>query len=185
MQNKLQLSLILLLIIMAILTTWLITTSGNIVLPESKPQNPDSLMTLVDAIKFSKTGQPHHIFKSAQLVNYLKNNMTKLKQPFYVFQNETESPWHICADRGKAYNGIDRIILNGHIKIQQLPGKNSRNLTLITDQMTFYPNRSFAETDRPVTIKQPGIIIHGIGLEVDLKTGNVKLRKTQGEHQKI
>lgn len=186
MQNRLHLILIILLIAISTSTTWLIITSGQVTLPQNKPQNPDSFITDVNAIQFDKLGKPGHIFKSPLLINYLQDNTTKITNPFYIFQNNNEPPWHVQSDQGKAIHGAKTIVLTGHVKIRQLPGINSRNLTLFTDKIIFYPKRSFAETDRPVTIKQPGIIIQGIGLEANLKTGEIKLlSKMRGEYKKI
>lgn len=185
MQNKLQFSLITLLAIIAISTIWLISTSGKIKLPLNKPQNPDSFINNVEAIQFNEQGKAHHSLKSPKLINYLKDNTTNIEKPFYTFQNEQDAAWNIQADFGAALHGMETITLTGHVTIQQLPGKNSRNVTLLTDKMIFYPSKSFAETDRPVTIKQPGIIIKGIGLQADLKTGKIKLlSKTKAEYKK-
>ena len=185
-RNKLQLSLIFTLSMMVLFTTWFTVTADKVTLHKNNPNDPNSFTTMVDAIQFNKLGQPYHIFKSPKLTNYLQNDTTDISQPFYIFKKDNEPPWHVRADRGKAYQGTDRIVLTGHINIQQLPGLNSRNIILLTDKMIFYPNRSFAETDRPVTIKQPGIIVHGIGLQADLKKGYIKLlSKTRGEYKNL
>ena len=185
MQNKLTWILMTLLIIMTGSTIWLIITSGQIPSPISQSKKPDALITDVNATQFNEFGKPQHILKSPRLLHYLKNNTTLITKPFYIFENGKEAPWHIKADQGKVLHDTKTIILTGHVLIKQLPGINSRHITLLTDKMMFYPQMSLAKTDRPVTIKRPGMIVKGVGLQADLKTGEIKLlSQTHGEYKK-
>lgn len=160
---------------------WFLLTTDFSLLHKVNPEHYDSFMTNVHGIKLDKFGKPHDELFSPNIKHYLTNDSAISEKPLFIFYGKDGPPWHVQADHAKSINGNKLIFLWDNVHIQQLPGPNSRNVTLTTTQMTVYPDRSFAETDKPVTIKQPGSIVHGVGMQADLNKGKVKiLSKTSG-----
>ena len=44
-----------------------------------------------------------------------------------------------------------------------------------TSQLYVFPDKQYAETDKPVTIEQPGSVINSVGLRAFMDTGKVEL----------
>jgi len=167
----------------AILTVWFIFTTNNQYFGSNKPNTPDSYMTDVYAVTLNKDGKVASILVSPKVTDYEQDNNTDIQTPFVTINPQQEPPWHIHADHAKVLNGSSKILLWGNVNIQQLPGPNSHFLTLLTTELTLYPDKSFAETDQPVTIKQPDSIVHAVGMQADLNKGYIKLlSKTQGQY---
>lgn len=140
-----------------------------------KPEHYDTFMTNVHAIKLDKFGKIHNELFSPKMFHYLATNTTISEKPYFIFYGNDGNPWHIRANHGKASNNNQLITLWDNVHIRQLPGPGSHQATITTSIAYLYPDRSYAETDKPVTITQPGSIIHGIGMQVDFKKGTVKI----------
>ncbi|MBU0455167.1 MAG: LPS export ABC transporter periplasmic protein LptC [Pseudomonadota bacterium] len=151
--------------------------------PTPNLNKPDSVMTYVVSTQFDAQGQIHATIKSPKITHYEKNDRSHFETPFIVLYPKNEPPWHITAKEGNALQGDKRIELIGNVVIRQLSGPNSHQIILKTSKMTFFPNRSFASTDQPVTITQPGNIVKSVGLTIDLNTGIIHLlSKAQGQY---
>ncbi len=160
---------------------WFLLTADFSLFHRSKPGHYDSFMTNVHAIKLNQFGKPHDELFTPNIKHYLKNDSAIAIKPIFIFYGKKGPPWHIQGDQAHSINGNKVVFLTGHVRITQPPGLNSRNVTLTTTEMTLYPKRSFAETDQPVTIRQPGSIVHGVGMTADLNKGDVKiLSQTHG-----
>ena len=183
MLNKKQIFVTIILLSIVVFTIWLIISANKISIHPNLPDKPDAFATDIKSVKLNKLGEIDRILISPKIVHYPKNNMSKITKPFAIINKKDEQPWHITSDRGEALEGTKKIILFGNVKIRQLPGENSKNITLLTTEITFYPDRSYIETDKPVTIKQPGNIVKAIGLQADLNTGYIKLlSKVKGQY---
>ena len=66
--------------------------------------------------------------------------------------------------------------LSGHSILHRLAYGDNPPLLITTDHLTLYPHDK-AVTDAPVTFKQgDGMVVHGIGCVLDLKTNTVKIQ---------
>ena len=146
----------------------------------------DIFMTNVHGIKLDKFGKPHDEIFSPMMKHYEKDDMTTGDTPKLIFYGQKGPPWHITSDHGQMLNGNQKIILWDNVIIKQIPGPGSRNATLTTTKIYFYPDTSLANTDQPVTLTEPGSIMNGIGMQADLNKGTMKiLSKTEGMYGDI
>lgn len=173
--------IIILISIFLIAFMWFLLTTDFSLFQRYHPEHYDSFMTNVHGIKLDNFGKPHDELLTPNIKHYLENDAAIAEQPIFIFYGKKGPPWHVQGDQANSIKGNKVIFLTGHVRITQPPGLNSRNVTLTTTKMTIYPDRSFAETDQPVTIRQPGSIVHGVGMTADLNNGKVKiLSQTHG-----
>jgi lipopolysaccharide export system protein LptC len=185
MLTKKRVTILFTLLIILLFSAWLIITSHSIKTTGNKPQTPDAFMTEITAVQFNKLGKLNNTLTSPKLVHYQQEDTTLLDTPYIIHYVEDEPPWHISAKHGKAVDETTKIILWEKVKFHQPPGPNSHNTTLLTSKMTYYPKKSFAETDAPVTIIQPGTIVHSIGLQADLNKVEITLlSQVRGQYDK-
>jgi len=162
------------LFIFLILSFWMVFHQNFRIFQNDKA--PDAFMTQAHIIRLNKFGKKHYELMSPKVQHYTKDDQTFSQKPFVIVYGENnESPWHINGDKSHSIHGDQKIILTGHVKIKQLPGINSNNVTITTSQLTWYPRRSFAQTDRPVTITQLNSQVHAIGMTADFKKDWIKL----------
>ncbi len=183
MFTKKQLIALIILIIIGLFTTWIFFSSQHLKYGRNNPNTPNAFMTDVYGVKMSKLGKPKSILISPKIVSYTVDNKMNIDKPFVIIHNKNEPAWHIHALHGTTFNNLKKITLQDNVHIRQIHGQNSRNITLKTSKITLFPDRSFAITHKPVTVIQPGTIVHAIGLTADLNKGYVKLlSKAQGQY---
>lgn len=141
----------------------------------SKQNIMDTFGTDIIAQNFSATGQLQDTLTTPYLQHYTQKNMTVMKTPYIVAQAKKGPPWHVSSQHGYMLHGQEEAHLWNHVKITQPPGLNSENATLLTSALTYYPKRGYVETDKPVTLLQPGTTIHAVGMTADLKRNKVDL----------
>lgn len=141
--------------------------------PASK--KPDQFMIGVTATKFGETGALHSRLTSPDIRHYPQDNTALVLQPNITVFQDTSPPWHITAKRAQASHGLQVIHLYDNVKMHQAAGADNQETTLLTQAMTFYPDRRFAETQKPVTLLQPHNRVDTVGMEVNMADGWVKL----------
>ena len=140
-----------------------------------RDQIPDQFMWDVSATKFDEKGVRTSELRSPHIVHYPKDDTSALKTPKITVYHAPAPAWHIQAKHGKTQEGTSIIDLSEDVRIHQAAGKNNYETTLLTQALTFYPDRHFAETDKPVTMFQPGSHVEATGMQADFVNNWVKL----------
>jgi lipopolysaccharide export system protein LptC len=84
--------------------------------------------------------------------------------------------WHLKSDRGQVRADGDDIALSGNVRvIGPAPGA-AGPLELTTESLRVNTPTEFIETDQPVKLRWSGNELNAVGLEADLKAGNVRLK---------
>lgn len=83
-------------------------------------------------------------------------------------------PWIITAD--SAHSNFDGSIItfSGNVLAWQTINSLIRN-ELKTEKLILEPNKKFAQTDKAVTISNPGNIVNGVGMQAFLQSNIIKL----------
>ncbi len=84
--------------------------------------------------------------------------------------------WHLKSDRGEVRAGGDDVQLTGNVEVTgPAPGSNLP-LTLTTHSLRINTPTEFIRTDDPVRLRWSGNNLEAVGMEADLKAGNVSLK---------
>lgn len=95
--------------------------------------------------------------------------------------NPGKAPWHLTANTGTVFERGKRIVMQGDVNAWQ-PAPDG-NTQIKTTQLTFYPDRDVAETDRKVYLSSPGTRINGVGMKANLDQQTFKLlSKVKSQH---
>jgi LPS export ABC transporter protein LptC len=84
--------------------------------------------------------------------------------------------WHLTADRGEAQADGNDVQLNGNVHVTGPSPGSEAALVLTTDNMRINTPTQFIETDAPVQVRWSGNVLDAVGMEADLKAGNVRLK---------
>ena len=154
----------------------LLPLSHHLDLPKiSTSRSPDWFMITAKATKTDETGQMVGRIQSPLLRHYTLDNRIAITMPFFILYDKDRLPWHITAEKSDIFQGKDqRIEFYGHVLVKQMPGKNSNEVTLMTEHFTYYPKTSQAFTKEPVTIMEPGATVHSVGFQADFKQSIIK-----------
>lgn len=142
----------------------------------SKKSFPDSY--IVDAIyhRMDNEGQEFALLNADYVEHIPKKNMTTLEKPYLVIHNE-ENVWRLRANHAQSENEFDSIYLSQNVEISRDETSDKSSLKASTESLLVHPRLQLVETDKTVTIEQPGLKISGHGLLGNLKNGNLKLLK--------
>jgi len=110
---------------------------------------------------------------TAKEVHHQQTN-SYFKQPQLIRYQVDKPPVKINAQSGIMDDDQQQVFLEGKVRIQNnvLSGGVRQ---LRTEQLTYYPQKDYAETDVPVTLLAPGHHVTAIGLQADLKNGRMDL----------
>ena len=173
--DKKLLAVILIVPLTSIAITWLVFQSSqvkqnNILFPEQN--NPekiaDTFFNHSTIINFSETGLPKSKIIGEQLFHYPGEEDSEIINPRMTFFRNEGSPVFITADHGWINQSGTRVLLKGHTVIVREKSSFNKFSKLETPELTIWPNRDYAETDKPVKITTEGTNATGIGMKAYL-----------------
>lgn len=157
--------------------------SSDLSATKDNPNTPDAYMMNVTYLTTNDQGQRDIIVFSPHVDHYQVGDRNHFQQPVIKLSKDDQQ-WIITSKEAKSFNGTNRLVLNKHVVVQQLPSKNKQGTTLLTESLTAFPKQDLVTTQQRVTIKQPGLNITGVGMKGDLKNGNIQLlSQTKGQYE--
>jgi len=166
-----------LLAIVAIVSSWYswmrLHTSET---KETTSQNADAFMTQVSAVQFNEIGGINYTLTTPKLTHYPTNNTTQMTTPFITIPPQTQNHiWEISAKHGQLTNGTQAMLLQNHVTIIEHNQNHRKNATIRTEQAYYYPKKTYARSDKKVTLSQPNLSVSAVGVEVYFNDNSVKL----------
>lgn len=114
--------------------------------------------------------------RAEKITRFYPEGNSIFQKPLIITYAADRTPWHIRADSGESDRTGEKIILQGHVMIHELPSSAHSAITITTTALTLFPKESRAETDEAVTLSRPGTTINGKGFIANLKTGQYELK---------
>ena len=188
MEKKL-LTLLLTIPVVSIIITWTVFTKTSIeqtqiAFPEQNLQRKvaDTFFNHADIINFDETGSPKSKIIGAQIFHYPDEEDSEIISPIITLFRNKGLPVVITADHGWINKDGTRVFLKGHTIIRREKSQNNQFSQLETPELTIWPNKDFAETEKAVKITTAATIATGVGMKAYLDTehyyllNNVKAR---------
>lgn len=153
---------------------WSILTpsSQGIALPE---ESYNAFATDIHAIKFSENGSKQYELSSPRLNHYDTDDQTRVETPKLYLYTPQHEAWLITAQHALLTQGMSVVEFIDQVDLTGEHTLNHQNTQLLTEKVSYYPDKNVANTTLPVTIIQPGTIIHATGMEVAFNTGTISL----------
>ncbi len=152
----------------------------SLVPAQHEAESPDGFMTQVHYTHYDENGEIQSKLYSPKIIHYNENDRAQLEKPSLVMHTQDKQTWIITADQGTSLHGSKQIDLKNNVQVQRVKDPSHIN-TLTTSSLTAFPDRQFAQTDKAVTIVQPGSTVQAVGMTANLKTGDITLlSQTQG-----
>lgn len=152
----------------AFLTTWHAWDKHHFI-PQFRFQTtknyPDWFMKDINYESTDHIGQLHSTLEATEILHYQKKNLSAFSHPAYTVYSLQNPPIRITANHAEAMNGEAQINLWDHVVIHQNSTKTHQEFRLLTNQLIITPKTQYATTTQPVTIIQPNLIIHAIGMK--------------------
>ena len=124
--------------------------------------------------KFDKQGNVTQRLYTPQLTHIPKGDQNRFTEPRVTLYNNGESPWYISSKEGFSQKGGEKIQLLGSVVIQQ-PISTGGEHRILTESLDYYPQKQYAETEKSVLFKKPGVRLKGDGMHAWLASKSVQL----------
>lgn len=142
---------------------------------DKKESSLNAYMTGLTYAKYNEQGQLTNHLRATRMEHFAKDNTAYFTDPKILMYTNKRTPWHISAAFGKSHQGSSQVFLWDGVKIHRPQHINYPATTITTSEITVFPKRSYAKTNRPVTIVRDDSVIKGIGLIADFKKSFFKL----------
>jgi len=144
-------------------------------LPDDFPVNNAENVTFT---QIDQNGEVKYIMKSNTLVRY-ENGRSKLDGVnILTYSQSSKKPWKITSAKALIFDENNKVDLSGGVLItRDQDGPSSPPIRVATESGTLYPKKDHVETNKLVTLTQPGSdnIMTGVGLKGDLNPVNLTL----------
>ncbi len=140
-------------------------------LKKKQQKDPNLIVLNASFRNYNSNGLVSSFMSAPKVIHYPEKNTTVMVKPKLKVYTKKRIPWYIDADNGLANKGNKVITLWGHVTMHQPGQAGSPKTTITTSKITFYPKRSYADTDQLVTIVRPGTKLQSKGMTVNFKTG--------------
>jgi lipopolysaccharide export system protein LptC len=137
--------------------------------------DPDIIVESMSAVQMAETGTPRYSVIAKRLVHYPDDRTTQLEFPVLTHFDEAGAPVTIRSDRGElAAEGTDAYFRD-NVLVRRPAYGDDEEMTLTTSYLHVIPDENLAKTDKPVTLTHGDSVVHGVGLEFNNETRNLKL----------
>lgn len=139
---------------------------------------PDIIVNNLRVTQFSTEGKPTHYFYTPQLIHFPHQNLSQFIKPHITLASQKGNPWIIHADKGESESGLDKVTLLDHVVIHQDPSAsdpNEKEKTITTSEITYYPKKNFAETQKMIFFEEPGLHVQSLGMTAELEKQKIHL----------
>lgn len=144
---------------------------------------PDIYMDAPEVAQYRPDGTLEYRLLAADAQHFQPEARTLLRAPRLTLFRAEEPPWSVRADRGTLQRPPgtpeETVLLTGDV-VLQAPQQAGDPLRLLTERLTLYPGRQYAETDQDVMIQGRFGQTTATGLAGDLQLGLIRLFSAQG-----
>ncbi len=161
--------------VLSVSATWLSINAAKDKQPEINLPAADSSQRIADhflnhatIINFDSQGMPKSQLTGTRLLHYPGDEDAELFAPQITFNRDVGAPVLITADRGWVNKDGTRVFFQGHTVVERKQSPSNNFSRLDTPELTIWPNKEFAETDKHVKISTDTTIATGIGMKAHL-----------------
>lgn len=171
------LALMLLLGLLALLSHWLLSLNeaDRRAAETALRHEPDYTMDNFVITAMDSMGKPAHRLQAPYMVHYADDGSSEFTRPDITLYQEGAAPWEVHSERGWMSKDRKRILLQDEVLIENPAAPANRVWRLVTRNLTLLPDEEYAETAEPVTITGYNSVTRGVGMQVFVKEGRLKL----------
>ncbi len=181
MSESRGLAVLLLLLLAAALTGWLLLHTEHELTPPApaRAHLPDYRLAGVRLRVYDADGALHYRLDAARVVHYPDPDRAELSAPRLRWYPRPEAvPWRVRAPQGEILDRGEEVRLLGRVRIDRAAVGDHAAVAVRTRDLLVWPRRNLAQTDAPVRMRSGGAQMEGIGMRVDLAQDRLLLLST-------
>lgn len=140
---------------------------------------PDYVLNDFELVALDARGKESFTLKAPHLARDPGTREMQIGTPLFLIPPRgdvaSNDAWNVRSDTGWISAEGDELRLRGAVKAAS-EGRVDAPITITTEQLNVFPETDLVTSDVAVAINQPGSILRGIGLEVDLASKQYTLQ---------
>lgn len=136
---------------------------------------PDYTMSSLDSLNMTAEGRPATRLTADFMAHYESKDETELSQPKLKIFRPDQEPLYARADHGWVRSGNEVILLKDKVRFWENNADGQLVMEVTTNEATLYPERDYAETDKPATLSTRNTITDSVGMEAYMDEGRIEM----------
>lgn len=117
-----------------------------------RPRAPDYVVSDFQALETDSEGRPDRQLTAEQMRQFVGEDLAELDLPNLTLYQEGGPPWRIQSREGLVLGGGSEVQLRDAVRVERGGSEGNRSVRLDTSELTVWPQRQFAQGDRPVQV---------------------------------
>ena len=134
--------------------------------PVTRSRAPDYLASDIDAVQTGEDGRPSRRLVAREMRQYVDEDLVELDLPRLTVMQVDSPPWNAESLRGLLLSGGEEVRLLDDVRLHRRAAPGRRGVLLTTDALTIWPEREYAQGDRPVRIDSDLDWVTGEGIRI-------------------
>lgn len=166
------------------LTTRILDTE-NLGQGDDQSNAPQIIMERTQLIQFDTNGTMAHRLQSERLLSEQDSGLVYVSEPTIGIDPNRSDSWEALSQTGTYDQKTKAMQMSGDVVLIRKQPEDDP-ITISTEVLNYYPDRNFADSDSPVIIQTTGHKIETIGMSVDFKASEYKLKsQVRSRHDPI
>ncbi len=161
--------------LLAALSAWLaeLTTPPLVAVASPLLHQSDYYAENFTIVTLDAAGHIRQRLQGNRLDHYPDDDKAQLTNPRLTLYREQTVTWWIQSDQGEVRAKGESVWLPGPVIVRRPPELDSWELD--GSAVLIYPRDEYAETQAPVQIRHPQLIVNAVGIRASLKVGRIEL----------
>ncbi|MDF1758855.1 MAG: LPS export ABC transporter periplasmic protein LptC [Legionellaceae bacterium] len=142
----------------------------------------DATITDLSVKEFDANGVMINFLETPLIRHVPENNTHYLTKPHLIINQEDKAPWEINSLEAVAMRGGKEVKFSDDVVIVQKEYGNSEEVSVYTDEITYFPGEKYALTQKNVKLLQGGSFIMATGIKAYLDESRVQLLSNARAH---
>ncbi len=153
---------------------------------DSKRHDPDYIVTNFSATTLNAQGAPRYVVDAQKMEHYPDDDSTHLEEPHLFSLYANAPPISISAKVGEISKNGNDVYLHDSVQVVREASATQDEMVVTTSYLHVVPDRDWADTDRPITLKDPHHVTTAVGMQLDGMARELKLLgQVRGEYEPV
>lgn len=130
---------------------------------------PDFFLGEFELTAMDRDGAPRYRLLADSMTHYADNDTADVSAPRMTLFRPAGPPWQARSITGWVAAGGEMVRLTGDVVITRAAKAGGQGLEVRSEEMRVWPDKNYAETDLPVTLRDPLGVTQAVGMNADFK----------------
>ncbi len=136
---------------------------------------PDYTMSGLDSLNMTAAGKPETRLTADFMAHFESKDETRLTGPLLEIFRPDREPLYVRADQGWVTSGNEVILLKGDVRFWENNARNELIMEVTTSEARVFPERDYAETDKPATLSTANTQTDSVGMKAYMDEGRIEM----------